>query len=105
VLLVCVIAGSASVGATELKPKAAVGFDRYVRLTELRMQGELEPGGAFLWADGLSEPGRDDVYARLQRGEVISAKLKTDDPLGGASTPGALIHHWVGMIYIPGASL
>ena len=69
------------------------------------MQSELAPGGVFLWIDSLPEPHRSEAYARLQRGEVISAKLQTPDPSGQSSTPGALIHHWVGTVFIPGASL
>src|SRR5690349_4862945 len=74
-------------GAAELKPEAAQGFDQYIRLTELRMQGEFTPGGAFLWVDGLSEPRRSNDYARLQGGEVISERLQTADPSGHSSTP------------------
>jgi hypothetical protein len=92
-------------GAAELRPEAVQGFDQYVRLTERRMQGEWAPGGVFLWVDGLPEPRRSDAYARLQRGEVISARLRTADPSGRSSTPGALIHHWVGTVFIPGVSL
>jgi hypothetical protein len=69
------------------------------------MQGELAPGGVFLWVDGLPEPRRSEAYARLQRGEVISARLQTTDPSVRSSTPGALIHHWVGTVFIPGVSL
>jgi hypothetical protein len=92
-------------GATELKPEAAQGFDQYARLTELRMQGELAPGGMFLRVDSLPEPGRGEAHAGLQRGEVISERLRTLDPSGHTSTPGALIHHWVGTVFVPGASL
>jgi len=94
-----------AVGATELRPEAALAFDRYVRSAERRMQGELAPGGMFLWADGLPETERGETYAKLQRGEVISARVETADPSGHVSTPGALIHHWVGTIFIPGVSL
>jgi hypothetical protein len=104
-LLICLIALPSPGGATELKPEAAQGFDQYVRLTETSMQAELAPGGVFLWIDGLPEPRRGDAYARLQRGEVISARMQTADPSGRSSTPGAIIHHWVGTIFIPGVSL
>jgi hypothetical protein len=104
-LVICTMVAPPPAGATELKPEAALGFDRYVRLTEGRMQGELAPGGAFLWVDGLQEPSRSEAYARLQHGEVIPARLQTADPSGHSSTPGALIHHWVGTIFIPGVSL
>jgi hypothetical protein len=92
-------------GAVELKPEATQGFDEYTRLTELRMQDELSPGGAFLWIDSLPEARRSEGHARLERGEVISAKLQTADPSGHTFTPGALIHHWVGTVFIPGVSL
>ena len=104
-LLIGLIAAPRPVGATELRPEAAQGFDQYVRLTELRLHGELAPGGVFLWADGLPEPRRSDIHAQLQRGKVISARLQTPDPSGRSSTPGALLHHWVGTVFIPGASL
>jgi hypothetical protein len=91
--------------AVELKTAAAQGFEQYVRLTEQRMQSELAPGGAFLWADGLPVARRSEVYTRLQQGEVVAERMQTADPSGAASTPGALIHHWVGTVFIPGATL
>ena len=104
-LVISLMVAPSPAGATELRPEAAQGFDQYVRLTELRMQGELAPGGVFLWVDGLPEPRRSEAYARLQRGEVISTSLQTADSSGHSSTPGALIHHWVGTVFIPGVSL
>lgn len=96
---------AAPAGATQLTPAAVRSFDHYVRLTESRMQGELAAGGAFLWVDGLPETQRNEDQARLSRGEVISARLTTADSSGQSSTPSALIHHWVGTIFIPGVSL
>ncbi len=104
--MICLMVAPPPAGAYELRPEAVEGFDQYLRLTEGRMQAELAPGGVFLWVDGLPEPRRGEAYARLQRGEVISARLQTLDPSGrSSSTPGALIHHWVGTVFIPGASL
>jgi hypothetical protein len=104
--MTCLMVAPSPAGSNELRPEAAQGFDGYVRLTELRMQGELPPGGVFLWVDGLPEPRRSAAYTRLQGGEVISARLQTLDPSGSSSsTPGALIHHWVGTVFIPGISL
>jgi hypothetical protein len=104
-LVLCLTVSPPAASASELKLDAVQGFDRYMRLTESRMQGELSPGGPFLWIDSLPEPRRSDIVARLQRGEVISERLHTTDPSGQTSTPGALIHHWVGTVFIPGASL
>jgi hypothetical protein len=102
--LVC-LALPCAVHAADLKPEAAQGFERYVRLTEDRLQGELKPGGNFLWVDGLTGDRRGEAYRKLQQGEVVTARLKAHDASGEIHTPGALIHHWVGTVFIPGASL
>ena len=104
-LCLCLLAALSPAGAAELGPQAVRGFDEYVRLTVLRMQSELARGGTFLWVDGLSEDRRKEAYARLQRGEVVSERLHTSDPSGRAATPGALIHHWVGTVFITGVSV
>jgi len=104
-LVISLMATPSPAGGAELRPEATQGFDQYVRFTERRMQGELAPGGAFLWVDSLPEPRRGEAYARLQRGEVISERFQTADPSGHSSMPGALIHHWVGMVFIPGVPL
>lgn len=104
-LLAALLATPRPATAAELKPEAAQGFDRYIQLTEQRMQGELLPGGTFLWVDGLPEARRSDAYARLQQGEVVTARLETRESAGPSQIPGALIHHWVGTVFIPGAAL
>jgi hypothetical protein len=104
-LVILLLLSPSPAGSTDLKPEAVQGFDQYVRLTQERMKGELAPGGAFLWVDGLPEPRRSDVYARLQRGDEISERLRTADPSGRSTTPGAIIHHWIGTIFIPGVTL
>jgi hypothetical protein len=104
-LLICLLLAPLRAKATDLKPEAAKGFDQYIRLTEQRMKGELSAGGAFLWVDGLPEPRHGEVQVRLQRGEQVSERLRTADPSGRSATPGAMIHHWVGTIFIPGVSL
>ena len=104
-LVICLLIRPPEASAVELKPEATQGFDEYIRLTEMRMQDESAPGGAFLWIDSLPEARRGEDYFRLQHGEVISAKLQTQDPSGHTFTPGALIHHWVGTVFIPGVSL
>jgi hypothetical protein len=91
--------------AAGLKPEAASGFARYVQLTEEDMQGELRVGGAFLWIDGLSGQRSRDVAASLRRGEVVTEQLGTRDSTRLIPTPGALIHHWIGIAFIPGSSL
>jgi hypothetical protein len=95
----------ALVRGSELRPEAVQGFDRYIRLSEQRMSGEVGPSGVFLWVDRLPESDRREAAIRLKRGEVISEKLQTADPSGNFFTPGALIHHWIGTVFISGVSL
>jgi hypothetical protein len=104
-LLALLLAVPGRAEAAELKPEAAQAFDRYVRLTEHRMHKELQPGAAFLWVAGLPEARRTNVYAQLQLGEVVISRLETQDYPDNLHPPGAMIHHWIGTVLIPGASL
>jgi len=99
----------AAPAGAQLTPEAKRGFERYVQLTEERneqqMKAEARPGGSFLWIDGLPQARRQSVLARLERGEVVSEQLTTPASPAEIATPGALIHHWVGTVFIPGATL
>jgi hypothetical protein len=90
--------------AVDLKPETDAAFNRYVRLSEQRMQIGLR-SGPFLWADGLPVQQREDVYERLRRGEVVIERMETLDRGASMPVPGGLIHHWVGVVFIHGASL
>jgi len=91
--------------AAELRPESVRGFEQYVELTERRIQEDLRPGGAFLWVDSLPEAVRRKAVAQLRLGQVLTARLETREKLRSIATPGALIHHWVAAVLIPGASL
>src|SRR6185312_13673296 len=63
--------------AADLKPKTETAFQSYVAATELRMRGELRPGGKFLYVDDKGGSERDDSYRRLKAGEILVDKLET----------------------------
>jgi hypothetical protein len=90
--------------SAEPRPETNAAFDRYVQLSEQRMQNAIR-SGPFLWADGLPVSQRQEVYARLKRGDVVTQKLETLDRGASMPVPGGLIHHWMGVVFIPGASL
>jgi len=94
-----------TISAVIPNPTALQEFDRYVRLTEQRMDAEVRPGGALLRIDGLPAESREQDEALLRDGDVITERLETRDGDHEIETPGALIHHWVGTIFIPGSSL
>jgi hypothetical protein len=80
-------------------------FERYVTLTDERNAEELSKGTPFLWVDALPEPRRSQTYAAMKRGDVVIDKLETRDRGNAIPCPGGLIHHWVGALWIPGATL
>jgi hypothetical protein len=91
--------------AAQLKKETAQAFDRYVEVTEARNAAELARGSRLLWVEDLPEAERSDAYAALKRGEVKIQKLDTRENGKPIRAPGGLIHHWTGVIFIPGAKL
>jgi hypothetical protein len=86
-----------------LKAETQGAFERYVRLVEARNEGELKRGKDVLWVDALPEEQRAEAYDALKRGEVRMQKLEileNDKPI---ACPGGMIHHWTGVVFIPGA--
>ncbi len=91
--------------AAELKQKTVEAFDHYVRDTEARIDTELRPGAPFLWVDSLPQPRRQRLYDLLQRGQLELRQEKTDEEGRPIEIPDGLIHHWTGVVFVPGVSL
>jgi len=92
--------------SVDLKPPTVEAFERYVKATEARIDKELSRPETFLYVDGLPEARRAEARAILQRGEIYMERLKTLDASGREmKAPDALIHHWVGAVFIRGSSL
>ena len=88
-----------------LQPETLRAFERYVRLTESRIQQEIAGTSPLLWLDRQPARDRAAVMARLDRGEVVSTRLETRDAGARIGADGGLIHHWVGTVFLPGAKL
>ena len=94
------------IATTNLRKSTEDGFTRYVQATEVRINKELARSGTFLYLDGLPEPRRSEARATLKRGEVYMEQLSTLDVSGRPLTaPDGLIHHWMGAVSIPGATV
>lgn len=91
--------------AAELKQKTTTAFDRYVAATEARFTDELRPGGTFLYIDGMNPDARRQAYDQLRQGEILVEKLETKASGVSSDIPDGMLHHWVGLIFIPGATL
>ncbi len=99
------IASLPSLNAAELKPKTKATFDKYVQLTEARIRSELEPGKPFLAIDAMPEAQRNAALARLKNGEVVITRERTLENGKEIDVPDGMIHHWLGIVFIPGTTL
>jgi hypothetical protein len=89
----------------KLKTETQEAFLRYLKLAEVRNEDELKRRTDLLWIDRLPEEQRAKAYAALKRGEVKMQKLEILDNARPVACPGGMIHHWTGVVFIPGAKL
>ena len=100
-----ILTASPDVLAVDLKPHTLAAFDRYVTVTEARMATELDGRKPFLWVNRLEPAPKADAMARLNRGEVIPARLESKDNGKKIDVSDGMIHHWIGSVLLPGVSL
>ena len=92
--------------SADLKPVTVGAFDRYVQATEARIDKEVTQPGPFLYLEGLPEPQRLATLETVRKGEIYMERLQTRDPSGSViEAPDGLIHHWIGAVFLPGATL
>ena len=104
-LLACVCLLAQPASAAELKPQTAAAFDHYVQATEARLNEELREGKGFLWVDRLPESRRRSLYAQLRQGAILTERLHTLEQGKPIRIPDGLVHHWVGVVFIPRVTL
>ena len=78
--------------AAEPTPEATSSFNAYVGTVEDRFAQQHRSSGVFL---------AEQDQARLRNGELIIEKLAPAVPAG---FPGAMLHHWRGTAFAPGAT-
>jgi len=80
-------------------------FATYVRMTDSRNNEELQQDQNFLWIDTLPEAARNRAYKALAQGEVQIERRRSLDNEREIACPGGMIHHWEGLIFVPGAKM
>lgn len=90
--------------ASELKPATNAAFDRYISVTEAQMDSD-EGIAKFLAMDSLPESQRSSAYSQLQQGQTYVRELRTKENGQSIAIPSGRIHHWVGVVFIPKATL
>lgn len=91
----------APVTAADLQPKTTAAFERYTRATE----AQHAKGEPFLWTDGLGAAARASTLERLARGELVIERLTTTEAGKSIDVPDGLIHHWLGVVLVPGTTV
>ena len=92
--------------ASEPRPEGLRAWDRYVALTESRIETELEDASKFLLLDFLDPSDRARCEEKIRKGEICILERETRSEEGKPiEAPGVLIHHWYGVISLPGVDL
>jgi len=93
-LISLLVLAAALAAAAELKEDTVAAWNSYVRQVESVLDRRGTGGSAFLWVD--ESPDR-------KQGVLAGALLAVPQDL--RSVPHGLIHHWIGAMFIPGATL
>ena len=90
--------------ATELKPETLAAFNRYAAARDAQFDEE-SGHDPFLWADAQPAEKRAACYNQLQNQGVVIEQL--DRVINGKKyeVPDGMVHHWVGIVFIPGAKV
>ena len=88
-----------------INPKTYGAFAKYVQATDDRNNSELRRGADFLWIDGLPELERKRAYAGLEQGQIQVQQRNTFGSKDDFQCPDCMIHHWMALVFIPGARL
>lgn len=97
-IAIVLTAGAAQITrAAELQPVTLAAWNEYVEGADSRAQGRASGRLPFFWMDESA-----DRATRVRRGEVVVAPVVGR---GSEAVPHGLIHHWIGAIFIPGASI
>src|SRR5262245_66305359 len=73
--------------AADLQPRTVAAFDRYIALTESRLQKDQ----AFLWIDGLQGSRKQEARDQIHRKELAIDRLTTKDGGRDVDVPDGLI--------------
>jgi hypothetical protein len=96
--------GGAAPASADLQQKTVDGFDRYVRVSEARMDAEERGEGGFLHIDRLPSAQKTAAERQARSPVPFMTRLETRDGGRRIDVPDGLIHHWVGVVFMPGVT-
>jgi len=92
------------VSAAELTPETLRAWRRYVATTEARVDRELRSPTRFLASDFGDEGERTAIRSAAREGSVVVRNVGGEGG-AGVAVPSGTIHHWRGVVFIPGATI
>jgi hypothetical protein len=95
------LVGAAHPSAAELRAQTVAAFDRYVQVTEQRMKNDPQ----FLRVDALPASEQRAALEALRGGEFVIERLTTRENGRNIDIPDGMVHHWIGVVFIPGATV
>ena len=84
--------------------EAVAAYESYLKASEARMEKETA-SGPFLFVDGWPTEERAEALARLGKGGVETREMDNDEAEKVFEAHGALVHDWMGLVFIPHATL
>lgn len=102
-MLVCLAAAiitSTPAAGAELHPATVAAFNRYVSVTESQRTG----AASFLWLDA-DDSARRGSREDVRRGSLHIESLETREAGKGIDIPDGMVHHWLGVVFVPGATV
>lgn len=91
--------------AAQVTTQALEAFDHYVHLRESQSRQDVAARRNFLALDIQPPRDREKSYSRVKRGEIIVLPSQSSGTQNRPDPPGALIHDWTAIAYIPGITL
>jgi hypothetical protein len=85
---------AAPVARAELKPETTAAYQKYIAALDVQKAAQNHSQSGFLWIDG--DAGRQQA---VRRGDIVTQQVKA------LSVPDGMIQHWIGGLFIPGATL
>jgi hypothetical protein len=93
------ISASSDAVPAELHAPTLAAFNRYVALTEAQRAADTR----FLWVDGDTPADRRRLD-QVRVGTFLIEPLETRDHGQRIAIPDGLVHHWIGVVFVPGAT-
>ncbi len=99
-------APASDIVSADLKPPTVAAWNDYVRAVEARVETELQTLKPFLVLERLAPAEQQKAAASLASGAVFITRLPGPNLRAPApDIPDGLVHHWLGVVRIPGVRL